>query len=73
MPETADALLEKALVLSSKERAELVEKLLASLDQPDAAVDSLWASEAEDRIQAYEAGEIPTISADDIYKKYKKP
>ncbi len=40
-------ILEKALVLSEAERAALVESLLASLDQPDARIDELWAKEAE--------------------------
>ena len=34
-------ILEKALVLPAAERADLVESLLASLDQPDARIDEL--------------------------------
>jgi hypothetical protein len=40
-------ILEQALVLSAAERADLVESLLASLDQPDAWIDELWAKEAK--------------------------
>jgi len=32
--------------------------LLASLDQPDARIDELWAKEAEDRLAAFEAGRM---------------
>jgi putative addiction module component (TIGR02574 family) len=59
-------------VLSPKDRAALVEKLLASLDQPDTAVDALWSKEAEDRISAYEAGGLEAIPGEAVFKKYKK-
>ena len=72
MSEHAEAILEQALTLSPKDRATLVEKLLASLDQPDPAIDTLWAKEAEDRINAYEAGELDAIPAEEVFKKYKK-
>ena len=49
-------ILEKALALPAADRAHLVESLLASLDQPDARIDELWAKEAEERLAAYEAG-----------------
>ena len=72
MTEQEEAVYEQALTLPPKKRASLIEKLIASLDQPDPAIDALWAEEAEDRIKAYEAGEIKTVSAEDVYKKYKK-
>ena len=57
-------ILESALALSPVERAELVEELLSSFDFPARAdVDSLWAREAEDRIDAYEKGELKTRPA----------
>ncbi len=46
-----------SLVLPAAERADLVESLLASLDQPNARIDELWAREAEDRLAASEAGQ----------------
>ncbi len=72
MSEHKEVILEQALALSPKDRATLIEKLLASLDQPDPTVDALWAKEAEDRISAYEAGELETIPAESVFKKYKK-
>jgi putative addiction module component (TIGR02574 family) len=47
----------------------LVEKLLASLDQPDKTIDELWAKEAENRIDAYEAGNIKAVSAEQVFGK----
>jgi len=72
MLEHTEAILEQALALSPKDRAALVEELLASLDQPDPTVDALWAKEVEDRINAYEAGELEAIPAEAVFKKYKK-
>jgi putative addiction module component (TIGR02574 family) len=65
-------ILKEALTLAPKGRASLIEKLLASLDQPDKAIDELWTKEAENRIDAYEAGNIKVISAEQVFGKYKK-
>ena len=65
-------ILKEALALAPKNRASLVEKLLASLDQPDKAIDELWTEEAESRIDAYEAGNLKAISAEQVFGKYKK-
>ncbi len=60
-----------ALSLPVTQRVELVELLLASLDSPDKAIDELWALEAESRIDAFEAGELKSISLDNVLSKYK--
>ena len=65
-------ILKEALALAPTNRASLVEKLLASLDQPDKAIDELWAKEAESRIDAYETGNMKAISAEQVFGKYKK-
>jgi putative addiction module component (TIGR02574 family) len=68
-----EQVLKDALSLSPAERAALVELLLASLDPPArGTVDSLWAAEAEDRIDAYERGEIPTIAAKAVFDAVRK-
>jgi hypothetical protein len=63
MSKHAEGLLQQALVLSPKGRAILVERLLASLDQPDPS---------EEQIDAYDAGELDSIPAEAVFKKYKK-
>lgn len=66
-------ILKDALSLSPTERATLVERLLASLDSPDRQqIDALWAQEVEDRIEAFERGEIPTIAAKDVFGEIRK-
>ena len=64
-------LLEKILSLSLDEKAELVDQLMVSLEQPDKELDKLWIKEAEDRLDAHERGEIKAISLEEVLKKYK--
>lgn len=65
-------LLKDALSLEAPKRAELIDELLASLDQPDKAMDALWAEEAESRIDAYDRGEIESVSVHEVMARYKK-
>ena len=67
-----EQILKEAIGLSSIERANLVDKLLSSLDQPDKAIDEIWRREIEDRIAVYDAGMAETISVGEVLAKYKK-
>lgn len=70
MSDRCNEILEEALSLSPTERAEIAERLLSSLDTPDRQrVDELWAAEAEDRLDAYERGEIKTIPAKHVFNQ----
>lgn len=61
-----------ALSLPPRTRAKLANKLLESLDQPrQKAIDKLWADEVEDRIEAYEKGEIKVISGKEIFRELR--
>jgi putative addiction module component (TIGR02574 family) len=64
-------ILKEALNLTPTEKAELIDKLLTSLDKPDKELDDLWAGEAEDRIDAYEQGKIKALSIQEVLEKYK--
>ena len=58
-----------ALSLPSRSRAKLANKLMQSLDAPrQRAMDRLWAEEVEDRIDAYEKGEIKVISGKEVLR-----
>ena len=62
--------LNQALNLSPVERAELIEQLFASFDFPARDdVDSFWSAEVEDRIDAYDQGQLKAISAGEVFKK----
>lgn len=68
---TAEALSAQAAQLPPAERVEVVERILDSLDQPDAALDALWAKEADDRLTAYRRGEIKALALSDVIAKYQ--
>ena len=60
-----------ALTLKPAQKAELIDKLLSSLDRPDKDIDELWAREAESRIDAYEQGKIKAVALENVLKKYR--
>ena len=68
---TADKVLKDALTLKPTEKAELIDKLISSLDKPDAELDAAWAREAESRIEAYELGEIKAVALEKVLERYK--
>lgn len=71
MTSQAKELMALASALTPDERITLVEEILSSLDQPDAAMDRLWAKEAEDRLAAYRRGEIKAVDLDEVLAKYR--
>ncbi len=71
MSNTANIILDQALELSPSERADVAEKLLFSLDNPDSEMDKLWAKEADNRVEEYNKGNLETISAEEVFTKYR--
>ncbi len=70
MNPTAETLSAQAVQLPPEERMALVERILDSLDEPNASLDALLAKEADDR------GEIRAVALSDVIAKYqvtKKP
>lgn len=72
MTTNTEQILKEALELPAIDRANLVDRLLSSLDQPDKTIDEIWRKEIEDRITAYEAGKAETVSVEEVLAKYKK-
>jgi Putative addiction module component len=70
MSQTTD-IYQQANLLPSLEKLRLAELLLADLDTPNPEVDAVWHEEAEKRWQAYQAGELKTVSYSDVMQKYK--
>jgi len=64
-------ILKEALTLKPSQKAELIDKLISSLDRPDNELDELWAKEVEDRIDAYDQGKIKAISLEKVLQKYR--
>lgn len=72
MSTTSEALSTQAAQLPSAERIEVVERILDSLEQPDALLEALWAEEASDRMAAYRRGEIKAVALIDVIAKYNQ-
>jgi putative addiction module component (TIGR02574 family) len=64
-------ILKDALNLTPAEKADLIDKLLFSLDKPDRELDELWAKEAEDRLESYDSGKLRALSLREIIERYR--
>lgn len=70
MQAKTETVLKEALGLPAKERAGLADCILSSLDAPDSKIDDAWRKEIDDRLTAYEAGKMETVSAEDVLRKH---
>jgi hypothetical protein len=69
--ENKEKVLKDLLKLTPLEKANIIDVLLKSLDEPDAAMDKLWVEEVEKRIDGFEKGELKSISMDEFFDKRK--
>jgi len=70
MTSKVQQLFHDALALSPLERAALIEELMRSFDgdpAAHAAIQAAWVAESQDRIAAYQRGEIPARDADELF------
>jgi putative addiction module component (TIGR02574 family) len=58
---------EQARSLSAEDRAMLAESLLESLHTPISDIEVAWAEEIEDRVRAFDNGEISSCSAEEVF------
>ncbi|MCI0416168.1 addiction module protein [bacterium] len=73
MSQKAEKILSEAIELPPIERAELIEQLLSSFEFPSRkSIDDLWAAEVEDRIDAYEKGQLLSIPAKQVFDRINK-
>ena len=64
-------ILESARKLRPVERLQLIDALMDSLDEPDPAIEAAWAAEAQDRLAAYQRGELPLSDLAPVLAKYR--
>jgi putative addiction module component (TIGR02574 family) len=70
MPDTAADLAQRGKLLPPEEREQLVDALLASLNEPAAAeLDAAWAAEIERRLAACDMGQVRAIPAEEVFAK----
>jgi putative addiction module component (TIGR02574 family) len=66
---TTEALASAALALPPESRAALAELLLSSLESPiDVKYREEWEQEIEDRLDAYDRGEMKAYSRDEVMR-----
>lgn len=73
MGTSAKNAMDQALQLPANERAALVQTLIRSLDKPDPSLDAGWFKEVEDRLSAYQSGEITAVDAEDVFREFGEP
>jgi hypothetical protein len=73
MSTNAEKVLQEALSLALKDRGEVLERLLATFQEPPhPELEKLWAEEAEDRIDAYDRGELGSVSAEEVFARIER-
>lgn len=68
---TTAEILESARLLRADEQLFLIDSLYAMLDVPDPAIEAAWAAEANDRVAAYENGEIQAAPIEELFAKMR--
>ncbi len=63
---------EQARALTAEERAKLAESLLDSLRSPLSEIEAAWAEEIEQRVAAFDRGEIPAYAAEDMFAEGRR-
>jgi putative addiction module component (TIGR02574 family) len=71
MNERAKIITEQALALPRDEQEVLYRALAESLGKPDAAIDEAWLDEAEDRLAAYDRGEVASVTLEEMIASRK--
>jgi putative addiction module component (TIGR02574 family) len=73
MPDTLKELEAQARALPPEERARFVELLLESLRKaPLAEIEQAWEREIDQRVAAYERGELETFSAESVFAEARR-
>ena len=63
---------EQARALSAEHRARLAETMLESLQPPIADIEVAWAAEIEDRVSAFDQGEMPSHSQEAVFDEARQ-
>ena len=63
---TTESITTAALLLPPESRAELADTLLRSIEHQDGAIQNAWAEEVDDRLAAFNRGEMKTLSREEV-------
>ncbi|MDR3625886.1 MAG: addiction module protein [Ignavibacteriaceae bacterium] len=72
MTDLAKKFADDALLLPREDRAELVDKLLGSLNAPiQDEINRLWSEEAEKRVKEYDQNKIEALDGEQVFKEIR--
>jgi putative addiction module component (TIGR02574 family) len=63
---------QQAQALAAEDRAKLAEALLESLQTPLSEIEAAWAQEIEERVAAFDRGEIQAYAAEDVFAEARR-
>jgi len=69
MRSAVEEVVQRALELDEDERAEVASRVLASLEERDAAAEAAWDAELERRAEEMESGAVAGVSWEDLREK----
>ena len=72
MTTRTDILVSELRSLPDEEKLKVLDALLTDLDRRDSEIDRVWATEARKRWNAYKAGEVATVSYEELMAKYSR-
>jgi hypothetical protein len=72
MTTRAENLVSEIKSLPDEEKLKVLDALLTELDRRDSEVDQIWVREARKRWSAYKAGEVATVSYQELMDKYSR-
>jgi len=64
-----DELIEEAVSLPVEIRAQLIDKLLKSLNPAQEGIDKIWTTETEKRVEEIKSGKVKLIPGEEVFKK----
>jgi putative addiction module component (TIGR02574 family) len=63
---------QQARSLVAEERAQLAETLLESLHSPISDIEAAWVREIENRVAAFDRGDMPAYAAEDVFAEARR-
>ena len=72
MPTQADRLVSKIQALPAEDKIRMLDTILTDLDKRDHEINHVWAVEARKRWASYKAGQLQTVSYEELMSKYKR-
>lgn len=65
-------LIDEAIALPVEQRSQVIESILASLNQPNSEIDKQWIKIAQKRLAEMESDKSLTISSEEVFAKIFK-